>query len=103
MPKKQSTAGTPDKTYAERAAALYDPDSVFRDREAQGEAATQADAAASAAQQAEERPAQTDGGGAAPIHARGERQRGGRAMTREMIRRIADRAEQAARAKRGEK
>ena len=78
-----------EERYAERSAALYDPDSVFRDHVAELQALRAvADAATIAEPQA------------APLFARGERTRAVKSMTPEMIKRIADRAELAAK-KRG--
>ena len=78
---------------AEREAALYDPDSRFRDH-ATELAAARPDAPAPA--DAPDAPA------ASSIYAKGERRRAGVGLTREMIRRIADRAEEAAAKRRGE-
>jgi hypothetical protein len=78
------------KLIAEREAALYDPDSRFRDH------AAEIAAARSQAQTPRSETQPTGGGG---IFAKGERRRAGAPMTAEMIKRIADRAEEAARRK----
>ncbi len=72
-----------------REAALYDPDSVFRDHPA-----------IAAPAPAEPRSTAPTGDGAAmqensPLYARGEKRRASGGMTKETIKRIADRAEQA--------
>ena len=72
-----------EKPVAEREAALYDPDSVFRDHAAEA-AARKRDGAA---------PAEPESGGA-ELYARSEKRRAGAGLTKEMIKRIADRAEQ---------
>ncbi len=74
---------SPERWEADRVAALYDPDTVYR---------------AGVAETPREIPpapgADLPDQGASPLYARRERRRAVPAMTRDMIRRIADRVEQ---------
>ena len=87
----QSTGKEPsgEKWEADRVAALYDPDTVYR--------------AGVAETPVEQSPAPApvdDGPAASPLYARRERRRAPPAMTPEMIKRIADRTEMNARLRR---
>ena len=77
-----------------REAALYDPDSVFHDFAAQ----TTADRAVQALTATEAEAGDPEADKAANLYAPTEKKRPG-ALTKEMIKRIADRAEQAAKDK----
>lgn len=76
---------------AARDAALYDPDSVFHDHAAQ----TTAGRALEALTAVKPEPVAPEPAEGQKLYGRGERRRAG-ALTPEMIKRIADRAEQAA-------
>jgi hypothetical protein len=93
------SAGKPvketDKLIAEREAALYDPDSRFRDHAAEVAASRAHAPDVAAADQAE-----ADMGPS--IYAKGERRRAGAGLTKEMIKRMADRAEETSAKRRSE-
>lgn len=75
-----------------REAALCDPSSVFRDFPVDSTAVRALQSMMSPA------PAPAE---AEALYSRGEKKRAGGGLTKDMIKRIADRAEQAAKAKRG--
>ena len=88
-------SGRDDKEKPEsvRDAALFDPDSVFRDYPAESIAARALAALTS--------PAPEPPGDGESLYARNEKKRAAPGLSKEMIKRIADRTEQAAAAKRG--
>ena len=83
-----------DRLIAEREAALYDPDSRFRDH------AAEVAAARAPAREAQEEAAGSSAGPS--IYAKGEKRRAAAGLTREMIKRMADRAEETSAKRRGE-
>lgn len=86
-----------DRENAAREAALYDPDTVFHDHTSH----TTADRAVAAVSATHEEPSpepEPEPDPAVNLYARKERKRAG-ALTPDMIKRIADRAERAARKK----
>ena len=91
------TAGKPGEDDKEtvREAALYDPDSVFRDYPLESTAARVFQSLIAPPPASAPEPA----AGGETLYAPGEKKRAGGALTKEMIKRIADRAEQAAAAK----
>ncbi|MGE3246707.1 MAG: hypothetical protein AB7F96_19070 [Beijerinckiaceae bacterium] len=80
----------PENTTSARDAALYDPDSVYHDQTTAGRALSSLAAKEPAEKPEEPSPEETPS-----PYARAERRRTG-ALTPEMIKRIADRAEKAA-------
>ena len=80
-----------DRETSARDAALYDPDSVFHDHAAQ----TTAGRAVEAMSAPDEEPAAPEPAQAENLYPRSKKGRTG-ALTKEMIKRIADRAERAA-------
>ena len=82
-----------ERLIAEREAALYDPDSRFRDHAAEVAAARVPAPAALDEAAASSGPS---------IYAKGEKRRAAAGLTREMIKRMADRAEETSAKRRGE-
>ena len=88
-----------DRLYAEREAALYDPDSLHRFfglEETQGKPEQQAVSAAAELESAKPAPTPEE----PALYAKAERRRAGAALTPEAIKRMADRAEQAGKKRR---
>ncbi len=82
-----------DGKEAVREAALYDPDSVFRDYPQDSTAARVFQSLIAPVPASEQTPAPA---GNESLYARSEKKRAAGVLTKEMIKRIADRAEQAA-------